>query len=265
MSKRSERRLRRSVSLLAAAIAVTTGVTGCGKAVQGYQVDGGTNERSMVSDEPFADIYSTMQYAHDEEVEETRTQYDESEYASEGTTGPAPEVEEGRKWRTILEDVSLFSSPQEGKVLIVVPKGSKVDVLTKKKDGWYKIRYRGTVGYIKSGYFVEDWEAEQEERRAREEAEAKKKAEEAAKKKPGRKPRKRPGRRRKRKPGRKPKRKPRRKRKRKPGRRRKRKRRRRRTKKLRKRPRKKPGSKPRKKLRRKQEMKSGPERWPTEK
>ena len=183
MSKRSERRLRRSVSLLAAAIAVTTGVTGCGKAVQGYQVDGGTNERSMVSDEPFADIYSTMQYAHDEEVEETRTQYDESEYASEGTTGPAPEVEEGRKWRTILEDVSLFSSPQEGKVLIVVPKGSKVDVLTKKKDGWYKIRYRGTVGYIKSGYFVEDWEAEQEERRAREEAEAKKKAEEAAKKK----------------------------------------------------------------------------------
>ena len=183
MRKRFEQRIRRSASLLAVALAVTTGVTGCGKAVVGYEVDGGTNERSMVSDEPFANVYSTMEYAHDDEVEGTRTQYDESEYASTGATGPAPEEEEGRKWRTILEDVSLVSSPKEGKVLIVVPKGSKVDVLTKKKDGWYKIRYRGTVGYIKSGYFVEDWEEEQAERRAREEAEAKKKAEEAAKKK----------------------------------------------------------------------------------
>ena len=183
MRKRTERRRGRSAALLAAVLAVATGVTGCGKAVEGYEVQGSTNERSLVSDEPFADRYSTMEYAQDEEVEGSRTQYDESEYASAGETGPAPEEEEGRKWRTILEDVSLFSSPQEGKVLIVVPKGSKVDVLTKKKDGWYKIRYRGTVGYIKSGYFVEDWEEEQEERRAREEAEAKKKAEEAAKKK----------------------------------------------------------------------------------
>ena len=183
MRNRIERRRGRRAALFAVALAVTTGVTGCGKAVVGYEVDGGTNERSMVSDEPFADRYSTMEYAQDEEVEETRTQYDESEYAADSATGPAPEEEEGRKWRTILEDVSLFSSPQEGKVLIVVPKGSKVDVLTKKKDGWYKIRYRGTVGYIKSGYFVEDWEEEQEERRVREEAEAKRKAEEAAKKK----------------------------------------------------------------------------------
>ena len=183
MRKKIERSLCRSASLLAVALAVATGVTGCGKAVEGYEVQGSTNERSLVSDEPFADRYSTMEYAKDEEVEGSRTQYDESEYASAGETGPAPEEEEGRKWRTILEDVSLFSSPQEGKVLIVVPKGSKVDVLTKKKDGWYKIRYRGTVGYIKSGYFVEDWEEEQEERRVREEAEAKRKAEEAAKKK----------------------------------------------------------------------------------
>ena len=183
MRNRIERRRGRRAALFAVALAVTTGVTGCGKAVVGYEVDGGTNERSMVSDEPFADRYSTMEYAQDEEVEGSRTQYDESEYAADSATGPAPEEEEGRKWRTILEDVSLFSSPQEGKVLIVVPKGSKVDVLTKKKDGWYKIRYRGTVGYIKSGYFVEDWEEEQEERRVREEAEAKRKAEEAAKKK----------------------------------------------------------------------------------
>ena len=183
MRKITERRLRRRAAWLAIALAVTTGVTGCGKAVEGYEVDGGTIERSRVTDEPFADVYSTMEYAKDEEVEGSRTQYDESEYAANGETGPAPEVEEGRKWRTILEDVSMFSSPQEGKVLIVVPKGSKVDVLTKKKDGWYKIRYRGTVGYVKSGYFVEDWEEEQAERRAREEAEAKKKAEEEAKKK----------------------------------------------------------------------------------
>ena len=183
MRKKIERSLCRSASLLAVALAVATGVTGCGKAVEGYEVQGSTNERSLVSDEPFADRYSTMEYAQDEEVEGSRTQYDESEYAADSATGPAPEEEEGRKWRTILEDVSLFSSPQEGKVLIVVPKGSKVDVLTKKKDGWYKIRYRGTVGYIKSGYFVEDWEEEQEERRVREEAEAKRKAEEAAKKK----------------------------------------------------------------------------------
>ena len=183
MRKITERRLRRRAAWLAIALAVTTGVTGCGKAVEGYEVDGGTNERSRVTDEPFADVYSTMEYAKDEEVEGSRTQYDESEYAANGETGPAPEVEEGRKWRTILEDVSMFSSPQEGKVLIVVPQGSKVDVLTKKKDGWYKIRYRGTVGYVKSGYFVEDWEEEQAERRAREEAEAKKKAEEEAKKK----------------------------------------------------------------------------------
>lgn len=79
--------------------------------------------------------------------------------------------------------MSLFSSPENGRVLIVVPKGSKVDVLTKKQDGWYQIRYRGTTGYVKSGYFVEDWEAERAERIAREEAEAKKKAEEEARKK----------------------------------------------------------------------------------
>ena len=177
MIKDIERRLRRNAARLAAALALAAAVTGCGKAVESYEVEGGTNEKAMVSDETFAAMYATMPCADDEEVEGSRTEYDGSASA-EGATGPAPEEEEGRKWRTILEDVSLFSSPKEGKVLIVVPKGSKVDVLTKKKDGWYKIRYRGTVGYVKSGYFVEDWEEEQAERRAREEAEAKAKAEE---------------------------------------------------------------------------------------
>ena len=164
-------------------IAAAAALTGCGMTAQGYTVEGGEDERSLVSDEPFANMYATMACAQDEEVEGSWTEYEGSSYAAEGSAEVAPEEEEGRKWRTILEDVSLFSSPENGRVLIVVPKGSKVDVLTKKQNGWYQIRYRGTTGYVKSGYFVEDWEAERAERIAREEAEAKKKAEEEARKK----------------------------------------------------------------------------------
>ena len=164
-------------------LAAAAALTGCGKVSQGYTVEGGENERSLVSDESFAAMYATMACAQDEEVDGSWTEYEGSSYAAEGSAEIAPEEEEGRKWRTILEDVSLFSSPENGRVLIVVPKGSKVDVLTKKQNGWYQIRYRGTTGYVKSGYFVEDWEAERAERIAREEAEAKKKAEEEARKK----------------------------------------------------------------------------------
>ena len=164
-------------------LASAAALTGCGKVSQGYTVEGGENERSLVSDESFAAMYATMAYARDEDVDGSWTEYEGSSYAANGSAEIAPEEEEGRKWRTILEDVSLFSSPENGRVLIVVPKGSKVDVLTKKQDGWYQIRYRGTTGYVKSGYFVEDWEAERAERIAREEAEAKKKAEEEARKK----------------------------------------------------------------------------------
>ena len=164
-------------------LAAAAALTGCGKVSQGYTVEGGENERSLVSDESFAAMYATMACAQDEEVDGSWTEYEGSSYAAEGSAEIAPEEEEGRKWRTILEDVSLFSSPENGRVLIVVPKGSKVDVLTKKQNGWYQIRYRGTTGYVKSGYFVEDWEAERAERIAREEAEAKRKAEEEARKK----------------------------------------------------------------------------------
>ena len=164
-------------------IAAAAALTGCGKVSQGYTVEGGDDERSLVTDESFAAMYATMACAQDEEMDGSWTEYEGSSYAAEGAAEVAPEEEEGRKWRTILEDVSLFSSPENGRVLIVVPKGSKVDVLTKKQDGWYQIRYRGTTGYVKSGYFVEDWEAERAERIAREEAEAKKKAEEEARKK----------------------------------------------------------------------------------
>ena len=148
-------------------LAVTAGLTGCGSAVEGYTVEGDTGEVSVVTDEPFASVFATMEYAHDEAVEGTSTVYEGAAPAEEGDT--ASTAEENRKWRTILEDVSLFSSPENGRVTMVVPKDSKVDVLTEKENGWYKIRYHGSVGYVKSGYFVEDWEAEQAERAKREE------------------------------------------------------------------------------------------------
>ena len=169
-------------------LAVTAGLTGCGSAVEGYTVEGDTGEVSVVTDEPFASVFATMEYAPDEAVEGTSTVCAGAAPAEEGDT--ASTAEENRKWRTILEDVSLFSSPENGRVTMVVPKDSKVDVLTEKENGWYKIRYHGSVGYVKSGYFVEDWEAEQAERAKREEEErqrkeeaARKKAEEAARKK----------------------------------------------------------------------------------
>ena len=163
-------------------LALTAGLSGCGSAVEEYTVIGATNEVSQVTSEPFSSIYPTLEYAKDDEVEGTSTPYGQTSAAAEGATSAADEEPE-RKWRTILEDVSLFSSPESGKVVIVVPKGSKVDVLSDKENQWYQIRYHGTTGYVKSGYFVEDWEAEKEERKKREEEEARRKAEEERKRK----------------------------------------------------------------------------------
>ena len=185
---RDDRLWRSKAAGLLMILAVTAGLTGCGSAVEGYTVEGDTGEVSVVTDEPFASVFATMEYAHDEAVEGTSTVYEGAAPAEEGDT--ASTAEENRKWRTILEDVSLFSSPENGRVTMVVPKDSKVDVLTEKENGWYRIRYHGSEGYVKSGYFVEDWEAEQAERAKREEEErqrkeeaARKKAEEAARKK----------------------------------------------------------------------------------
>ena len=253
---REHGRYRRAAGLLII-LAAAAAFSGCGKVTQGYTVEGESGERSLVSDESFAAMYATMAYARDEDVDGSWTEYEGSSYAANGSAEIASEEEEGRKWRTILEDVSLFSSPENGRVMMVVPKGSKVDVLTKKKDGWYQIRYRGTTGYVKSGYFVEDWEAERAERIAREE--------------PGRRPKrklrrrlkKKPRRRRKRRPERRPKRKPRRRQRKKPqG---KPKKRLRRLKKperrLRKRRREKPKKKPREKRKKRREQLREPERW----
>ena len=183
MKRDREHGRRRRAAGLMIILAAAAAITGCGIAAHGYTVEGGTNEQSLVSDESFAAMYATMACAQDEEMDGSWTEYEGSSYAAAESAEIASEEEEGRKWRTILEDVSLFSSPENGRVLIVVPKGSKVDVLTKKKDGWYQIRYRGTVGFVKSGYFVEDWEAERAERIAREEEEARLRAEEEARKK----------------------------------------------------------------------------------
>ena len=140
-------------------LALSAGLSGCGQAVEEYSVIGATGEVSQVTTDPFSVIYPTLEYAKDEEVEGASTPYGQTSEAAGGTNSAA-EQEPERKWRTILEDVSLFSSTDSGKVIIVVPKGSKVDVLTEKENQWYRIRYHGTEGYVKSGYFVEDWEAE---------------------------------------------------------------------------------------------------------
>lgn len=183
MKNSRRRRPHANAAGLIVILAIAAGLTGCGKAVEEYSVEGRTGEVSMVTDESFSDIFATMEYAKDEDVEGSLTIYGQTSDSAESATGTASVEEEGRKWRTIIENVSLFSSPENGKVIMVVPKGSKVDVLTKKVDGWYQIRYRGTTGYVKSGYFVEDYEAEKEERIKREEEEARKKAEEEARKK----------------------------------------------------------------------------------
>ena len=129
-------------------------LTGCGMTVPGYSVEGGTDEQSLVSDESFASMYATMACAQDEEMDGSWTEYEGSSYAAAESAETASEEEEGRKWRTILEDVSLFSSPENGRVMIVVPKGSKVDVLTKKQDGWYQVKYDGKTGYMSGDYLT---------------------------------------------------------------------------------------------------------------
>ena len=176
MSCHKEKLLRRASAGLAVIIASSAMVTGCGKAQESYTVYGGTNEESLVTDETFSSRFSTMEYAEEAEPESTPYGNTSETAAESGKTG------ETRKRKTIREDVSLVDNPEQRRVLIVVPEGSKVDVLKDKEDGWYKIRYRGTIGYVRSGYFVEDYEAEQEERRKREEEERKRKEEEARKK-----------------------------------------------------------------------------------
>ena len=184
MSCHKEKLLRRASAGLAFIITSSALFTGCGTVQESYTVYGSTNEQSRVTEETFSDRFSTMEYASEAEPEST-PYGNTSETAAE--TG---KTDEARKRKTIREDVSLVNNPEERRVIIVVPEGSKVDVLKDKEDGWYKIRYRGTIGYVKSGYFVEDYEAEMKERQKREaeekkrkEEEAKKKAEEEAKKK----------------------------------------------------------------------------------
>jgi hypothetical protein len=66
-------------------IAATAALTGCGMVSQSYTVEGGEDERSLVSDEPFANMYATMACAQDEEVEGSWTEYEGSSYAAEAS------------------------------------------------------------------------------------------------------------------------------------------------------------------------------------
>ena len=67
MSKNSEMAGRLTGAILL--LALTAGLTGCGKAVEDYSVVGATNEVSQVTSEPFSAIYPTMEYAKDDEDE----------------------------------------------------------------------------------------------------------------------------------------------------------------------------------------------------
>ena len=142
MSKYKGKPLRIAYAGLALIIASSAALTGCTKAQESYTVYGSTNEESMVTDESFSSRFATMEYASEAEPESTPYGNTSEEAAESGTN------EETRKRRTILEDVSLVNNPEDRRVIIVIPKGSKVDVIGEKEDGWYKIRYRGTVGYV---------------------------------------------------------------------------------------------------------------------
>ena len=44
------------------------------------------------------------------------------------------------------------SASTKGKILTTLPKGTKVDVLNKESNGWYKIQYNGKTGYVSGSY-----------------------------------------------------------------------------------------------------------------
>ncbi|MBQ1404191.1 MAG: hypothetical protein IIY85_02775, partial [Lachnospiraceae bacterium] len=59
---RDDRLWRSKAAGLLMILAVTAGLTGCGSAVEGYTVEGDTGEVSVVTDEPFAAVFATMEY-----------------------------------------------------------------------------------------------------------------------------------------------------------------------------------------------------------
>lgn len=61
--------------------------------------------------------------------------------------------------KTMAEDLKMRSSMKKSddkNVIKIIPKGAKVTILAKEKDGWYKVKYSGKTGYIMGGHFTDD-------------------------------------------------------------------------------------------------------------
>ena len=58
--------------------------------------------------------------------------------------------------KTMAEDLNMRSSTSKknsSNIIKVIPKGGKVTILENCADNWFKVDYKGTVGYIKGGHF----------------------------------------------------------------------------------------------------------------
>ena len=167
-------------------------LAGCAAAPSEYTVMGATNEVSRVTEEAYVPAFA----GEDEEAYGGRTgTAAPEEPADDKETAEADGENEGTKsgkqaYRVLISDVNLCDKPG-GRVIRVIPSGSRVELLSDVEKGWYKVRYRGASGYVKEGSFKEDQdrlEAEQtktaaEQQRRMKEEEAEKKAEEEARKK----------------------------------------------------------------------------------
>ncbi|MDO5456189.1 MAG: SH3 domain-containing protein, partial [Eubacteriales bacterium] len=166
-------------------------LAGCAAAPSEYTVMGATNEVSRVTEEAYVPAFA----GEDEEAYGGRTGTAAlEEPADDKETAEADGENEGTKsgkqaYRVLISDVNLCDKPG-GRVIRVIPSGSRVELLSDVEKGWYKVRYRGASGYVKEGSFKEDQdrlEAEQtktaaEQQRRMKEEEAEKKAEEESRK-----------------------------------------------------------------------------------
>lgn len=167
-------------------------MTGCTPARMEYTVMGATNEASRVTQEAYTPAFATDFAAVEEPQEDSTAAAAESEEggteeaASEGSTEQKAES----PYRVLVNNVNFCEKPN-GRVMRIITSGSRIELLSDVKKGWYKVRYRGTEGYIQEGNFKEDLErleaerkkTEAEEQRRLKEEEEKRKAEEEERKK----------------------------------------------------------------------------------
>ena len=93
-----------------------------------------------------------------------RTGYVNSKYltaaTSSGSIKATPASSSKKKYtkKTMAENLKMRSSMSKSanNVIMIIPKGAKVKILSKKSDNWYRIKYKGKKGYIKGGHFTDD-------------------------------------------------------------------------------------------------------------